>query len=118
MMKNEARSRALVLALMASAPLAGMGCGAERAAGSEMPAAAPAPVRAAVELAPAVVKTSPRNDVTVFADGSSRIGPRITDVASLKLLPDGTYARTCGPPDPETRTMMEGMMRARMGSRR
>jgi hypothetical protein len=38
-------------------------------------------------------------------------------VAMLKLMPDGTYARTCGPPDPDTRTMMEDM-RARMRSRR
>ena len=105
MTKSEARWCAVVLVAMVSAPL--LGCGSER------------PVVAETTPAPApVTKTVVPDDVTVFSDGSRRIGPRITDVAMLKLLPDGTYARTCGPPDPETRTMMEGMTRARMGSRR
>src|SRR5437870_3427037 len=110
MTKSEARWFAVVLVSMVSAPL--LGCGGERSVVAETRPAAS-------EAAPApVAKAVVRNDVTVFSDGSSKIGPRINDVAMLKLLPDGTYARTCGPPDPETRTMMEGVMRARMGSRR
>ncbi|HEX2658529.1 MAG TPA: hypothetical protein VHU40_09660 [Polyangia bacterium] len=90
-----------------SAPL--VGCGGEKTTVAEV---APTPV-----VARQIVHHD-RNDVTVFSDGSSEIGPRVTDVAMLKLMPDGTYSRTCGPPDPETRTMMEGLMRSRMGSRR
>jgi len=110
MMKNQVRSCAWVLVLMVSAAF--LGCGSERPA---LPETTPATTRAAAEPPPRAVLPK---DVTVFPDGSSKIGPRITDVAMLKLLPNGTYARTCGPPDPETRTMMEGTMRARRGSRR
>lgn len=92
---------------MVSAPW--LGCGGEHPTVSEV---APTPVTRPV--APPNI----RNDVTVFPDGSSEIGPRVTDVAMLKLMPDGTYSRTCGPPDPETRALMEGVMRSRMGSRR
>jgi hypothetical protein len=109
MMKREARWCALWLASLVSAPL--VGCGGEHRTGAEV---APTPV-----ARPMVGNDrNDRNDVTVFSDGSSQIGPRVTDVAMLKLMPDGTYSRTCGPPDPETRTMMEGLMRSRMGSRR
>jgi len=106
MMMSDARSWAL--ALVMTVPLFSLGCGAERPAATERSTAVqakPAPVAEAIV----------RNDVTVFPDGSREIGPRITDVVMLKRLPDGSYERTCGPPDPETRTMMEGVMRARMG---
>jgi len=111
---SDARSWALTLVM--TVPLFSLGCGAERPAAAERSTAVqakPAPVAEAIARNDA--RNDVRNDVTVFPDGSREIGPRITDVAMLKRLPDGTYERTCGPPDPETRTMMEGVMRARMG---
>jgi hypothetical protein len=86
-------------------PLFSLACGGERPAATERSTAAPAKPAPAAE---AVVRTGVMRE----------IGPRVTDVAMLKRMPDGTYERTCGPPDPETRTMMEAVMRARMGSRR
>jgi hypothetical protein len=117
MMMNETRSRALAFVLMMSAPL--VGCGAERpAVGAATTSSTPTPAANASATAASVAKATVSSDVTVFSDGSIEIGPRITNVAMLKLLPNGTYARTCGAPDPEARAMMEGVMRTRMGSRR
>jgi hypothetical protein len=103
MMMSEARSWAFALVMTVS--LFPLGCGAERPAATERSTAVQATPGPAAE---AVVRTGVIRE----------IGPRVTDVAMLKRLPDGTYERTCGPPDPETRTMMEAVMRARMGSPR
>ena len=56
-------------------------------------------------------------EVTVMPDGSLELRPRITDVTMLERQADGTYRRRCGPPNPETRAMMENAMRARMGGK-
>lgn len=38
-----------------------------------------------------------------------RLAPPITDVAMLRLQPDGSYRRVCGAPGPAVRAMMDGL---------
>jgi hypothetical protein len=45
--------------------------------------------------------------------GMRRLEPPLTDVAMLRLQPDGSYQRVCGVPGPEVRTMMDGLARSR-----
>jgi hypothetical protein len=117
MMMTGAVWRVLVVVSTVGAPW--LGCAGDRA--PEAPTPPPTSVLAAPTPTPTpvvpIVKTSGNNEVTIFPDGSSMIRHRLGDVAMLRRQPDGTYDRTCGPPDPETRTMMEGMMRARRGNR-
>jgi hypothetical protein len=52
-------------------------------------------------------------EITIASDGSEVLAARVSDVAVLQRLPDGTFKRLCGAPDVETRAMLEGVMRAR-----
>ena len=113
MMMSGPVRRALVVVSMMGLPL--LGCAGDRA--PQVPTPPPTAVLAAPPPSPIVPGAATASDLTVFPDGSSMIRHRLTDVAMLRRQPDGTYDRTCGPPDPETRTMMEGMMRARRGNR-
>ena len=115
MTTSGARWRGLFVVLAVWLPV--LGCAGDRSPSPEGPPPPAAPIRAAPSpVVPAATKGAGIG-VTILSDGSSVIGQRITDVAMLRRQPDGTYERTCGPPDPETRTMMEGMMRARRGNR-
>jgi len=69
-------------------------------------ASTPAPVIA-------TVVTTSVPEITIAPDGAQVLAPRISDVAMLQRLPDGTYKRLCGAPDVQTRTMLEGIMRSR-----
>jgi len=92
-------------------------CGGDRPAApvatSAAETAAPAPPPAAPP--PPQVPSGP--NVTVRPDGSASLRGRIGDVAMLRRMPDGSFKRVCAPPDSETRTMLEGMMRARRGDK-
>jgi hypothetical protein len=98
------------------------GCSADRpaATASSTPLTSPAPTTAAA-AATTVTAAAPSAlaapVVTTLADGSLRLGPRITDVAMLNRQPDGTFRRVCGPPDADTRAMLDGKLRARRWAR-
>lgn len=81
------------------------------ACGGDRPSALETTVSAQVAVPAPAGTTSPA--VTKLADGSSVMVPRVGDVAMLQRQPDGSYKRICQKPDGDTRTMLEGMMRAR-----
>jgi hypothetical protein len=74
------------------------------------------PVASTVATAIASVAATSVPEIAIAADGAQVLAPRISDVAMLQRLPDGTYKRLCGAPDVQTRTMLEGIMRSRRRS--
>jgi hypothetical protein len=52
-----------------------------------------------------------------MSDGTAILRPRVADVAMLRRMPDGSFRRECGPPEPDMREMIQGMMRARRGAK-
>jgi hypothetical protein len=113
-----------IVGMAAAALIAFSGCSSDRpvATASATPLTAPtATVAAAATASPGAGVVGPSAlaapVVTTMADGSLRLGPRITDVAMLNRQPDGTFRRVCGPPDAETRAMLDGKLRARRWAR-
>jgi len=111
-------ARWLPLLLTIGLPLAA--CGGDRPpAGVEATAAAGVvapPPAAPAPVAPAP-PALPGPDVTVMSDGTAILRPRVADVAMLRRMPDGSFRRECGPPEPDMREMIQGMMRARRGAK-
>jgi hypothetical protein len=84
-----------------------LGCGGEPpVVGRSSPVAS----TAATVIAPSPPASAP--EITIAPDGAEVLAPRISDVAMLQRLPNGTYKRLCGAPDVQTRTMLEGLMRS------
>jgi hypothetical protein len=95
--KAEWMSRAGVCLLLGCVSAA---CGAERTE--------PPPVAATAAKVTASVTTT---------GGVMRMEAPLGDVATLQRQPDGTYKRVCGEPQPEVRTMLEGVIRARRAAK-
>lgn len=99
------------------------GCGVDRspliAETTGAAAAAPASPTSSSDPPAAVPprKVIPGPDVTVLPDGSAVLAPRVGDVAMLRRMPDGTFKRVCGPPEPDMRDMIQAKMRARRGAK-
>jgi len=85
---------------------------------SQVTSAAPGgPPAAAPPAAPAPVKLLPGPGVTLMPDGSAVLGPRVGDVAMLRRMPDGSFQRVCGAPEPDMRDMIQAKMRVMRGAR-
>ena len=99
--------RWFALSLLIGLPLSA--CGDDRPSSVDPTVSAPAAVQVAVSTKlPAATR---------MADGSRSMAAEVGDVAMLQRQPDGSYKRICQKPDADTRTMLEGMMRARRSAR-
>ncbi|HEY4187959.1 MAG TPA: hypothetical protein VGP07_22985 [Polyangia bacterium] len=83
------------------------------ACGGDRPSALETDVSAQAAVSPPPPASTTLPTITKLADGSSVMVPKVGDVAMLQRQPDGSYKRICQKPDGDTRTMLEGMMRAR-----
>ena len=74
------------------------------------------PPAATPPAAPVPGRLLPGPVVTLLFDGSAVRGPRVGDVAMLRRMPDGSFKRVCGAPEPDMRDMIQAKMRVMRGA--